>query len=189
MADSPFLSASRRPIFNAFTTLLAFAPLPLSPAGRGETETAMTPMLRWTRRAALLIIPLSLLLMLLESGYQAALADDQVQAALAAEKASSGARKDPPAKKKDDAPVAYRGARIYTASGPVIDVGVLVVHKGKIVDVGPVDAVKIPAAAKVRDVKGLVIIPGLVDSHSHIGIFQRPGVPAHADGNEVTNPL
>src|SRR5690349_19435919 len=132
----------------------------------------MTAMLRWTRRAACLIVPLSLFLMLLESGYQAALADDEVRAALAAAsttEATGGAKETKP-----DGPVAYRGARIYTASGPVIDVGVLVVHNGKIVDVGPADTVKIPAGARVRDVKGLVIIPGLVDSHSHIGIFQRP---------------
>ena len=32
-----------------------------------------------------------------------------------------------------DAPIAYRGARIHTASGPVIERGVLLVHKGKIV--------------------------------------------------------
>ena len=40
----------------------------------------------------------------------------------------------PPA---DDAPIVYRGARIYTVAGPVIERGVLIVHKGRIAAVGP----------------------------------------------------
>ncbi len=31
-----------------------------------------------------------------------------------------------------------------------------------------------------------MIIPGLVDSHSHIGVYPRPSVEAHSDGNEMT---
>jgi imidazolonepropionase-like amidohydrolase len=82
--------------------------------------------------------------------------------------------------------VVYRGARIHTASGPVIERGVIIVLKGKILDVGAEDKVKIPANAKVHDVTGKVIIPGLVDTHSHIGIFGRPTGPHSADGNEMT---
>jgi imidazolonepropionase-like amidohydrolase len=89
----------------------------------------------------------------------------------------------------EDVPVVYRGARIHTASGPVIERGVLVVLKGKILDVGAEDAVKIPANALIRDVSGKVIIPGLVDTHSHIGIFGRPATGASADGNEMTGPI
>ncbi len=84
-------------------------------------------------------------------------------------------------------PIAYRGARIHTASGPVIERGVLIVLKGKILDVGSEDQVKIPPGAKVRDMTGKVIIPGLVDTHSHIGIFGRLG--ASGDGNEMTGPV
>lgn len=88
-----------------------------------------------------------------------------------------------------ETPVVYRGARIHTASGPVIERGVLVVLKGKILAVGAEDAVKIPAGARVRDVRGKTIIPGLVDTHSHIGIFNRPAGPHGADGNEMTGPV
>src|SRR5436190_1087185 len=35
----------------------------------------------------------------------------------------------------------------------------------------------------------LVFIPGLVDTHSHIGIFGRPSVGTSADGNEMTGPV
>lgn len=94
-----------------------------------------------------------------------------------------------PGKKDADRPVAFRGATIHTASGPVIPKGTLVFHQGKIVAVGPVDEVKIPADAIVRDVAGKVIVPGLVDTHSHVGIFPRPQSPAHQDGNEMTGPV
>ena len=86
-------------------------------------------------------------------------------------------------------PVVYRGARIHTASGPVIERGVMIVMKGKILDVGTEDQVKIPAGAKVHDMTGKVIIPGLVDTHSHIGIFGRPSGPHSSDGNEMTGPI
>jgi imidazolonepropionase-like amidohydrolase len=64
---------------------------------------------------------------------------------------------------------AFRGATIYPASAPAIPNGVLVVQGGKIADVGPAGTVRIPAGAVVHDVRGKVLMPGLVDTHSHIG--------------------
>jgi imidazolonepropionase-like amidohydrolase len=89
----------------------------------------------------------------------------------------------------DDRPVAYCGARILTAEGPPIDKGVLVVHKGKILAVGAADAVEVPDGAQVIDLAGKTIIPGLVDTHSHVGIWPRPHVAAHNDGNEGSGPV
>ena len=66
-------------------------------------------------------------------------------------------------------PQAYVGARVVPISGAEIPNGVLVVHRGKIVDVGPAASVKIPSNAERVDVSGKVIMPGLVDTHSHIG--------------------
>src|SRR5579862_4911186 len=85
--------------------------------------------------------------------------------------------------------IAYTGARIFTCAGPVIERGTLLVSKGKIVAVGPVNDVPIPKGAVVHDASGKTIIPGLVDTHSHIGIFGRPAVGASADGNEMTGPV
>ena len=67
--------------------------------------------------------------------------------------------------------LAFVGARIIPVSpdGSVdIESGVLVIHQGKIVAVGPLDLVDIPSDAERHDVAGLVIMPGLVDTHSHI---------------------
>jgi imidazolonepropionase-like amidohydrolase len=83
-----------------------------------------------------------------------------------------------------DRPVAFRGARMLSGAGPAIDDGVLIIHQGKIAAVGSSRDTAIPADAEVIDLHGKVIIPGLVDTHSHIGVWSRPHVPVHQDGNE-----
>jgi imidazolonepropionase-like amidohydrolase len=88
-----------------------------------------------------------------------------------------------------DATVAFRGARILTAEGPALEPGVLVIRQGKIVAVGSANDVTIPDGAVIHDVSGKTIIPGMVDTHSHIGIYPRPQVPANSDGNEMTGPV
>ena len=66
-------------------------------------------------------------------------------------------------------PLALVGARILPVSGPEIPSGILVIQNGLIAHVGPLDSTPIPADARVRDVTGLVVMPGLVDTHSHAG--------------------
>ena len=85
--------------------------------------------------------------------------------------------------------IAVRGAKIYLVSGAPIERGVLIVRGGKIDAVGPESAVSIPQGARLIDASGKVIIPGIVDSHSHIGIGPRPAVPANEDVNEGTGPI
>jgi imidazolonepropionase-like amidohydrolase len=63
----------------------------------------------------------------------------------------------------------FRGAQIIPIAGEPIPNGVLVVTGGKIIAVGAAGQVTIPAGAEVHDVTGKVLMPGLVDSHSHIG--------------------
>jgi imidazolonepropionase-like amidohydrolase len=65
-------------------------------------------------------------------------------------------------------PVALVGAKIFTVSGEVIESGAILIDEGVIRAIGPVDSVVIPDGADVRDLSGKVIIPGLVDTHSHI---------------------
>ncbi|MFM8617769.1 MAG: amidohydrolase family protein [Opitutaceae bacterium] len=68
-----------------------------------------------------------------------------------------------------DKPLVFTGARIIPVAGQPLENGVLVVQGGRIVAVGPAASTAIPAGADVRDARGKVIMPGLVDSHSHIG--------------------
>ncbi len=64
--------------------------------------------------------------------------------------------------------VAFVGARVIPIEGPEIPEGVVVVENGRILAVGP-RGTKVPDGAETRDLKGKVLMPGLVDSHSHIG--------------------
>ena len=82
-----------------------------------------------------------------------------------------------------------KGATLYTVTNGIVPNGILVVQDGKIVAVGPSSEVTVPDGAVVRDVSGKVILPGLVDTHSHLGVYPHPRVPANADGNETTGPV
>lgn len=77
-------------------------------------------------------------------------------------------------------PLALVGARLITISGAEIQSGILVVDGGVIAHVGPLDSTPIPAGAVIRDVSGMVILPGLVDTHSHIG---------EVEGGDSANPI
>ena len=68
-----------------------------------------------------------------------------------------------------ESPIAFVGARVYPVEGDPVDDGVVVVHAGKIVAIGPRNTVAIPADAETRSVAGKVILPGIICTHSHIG--------------------
>lgn len=66
-------------------------------------------------------------------------------------------------------PVAFVGGRVLPITGPAIEQGTIVVAAGKIVAVGPAATTPVPADAERIDATGKVIMPGLVDTHSHVG--------------------
>ncbi|WP_309891511.1 amidohydrolase family protein [Archangium sp.] len=72
---------------------------------------------------------------------------------------------------KTDAPegtVALVGGRVITLKGDeVLEKGVVVVKGSRIVAVGPQGKVAVPAGAKVVDVSGKTLMPGIVDVHWH----------------------
>jgi imidazolonepropionase-like amidohydrolase len=72
---------------------------------------------------------------------------------------------------KSDVPegtLALVGGRVITMKGDeVLEQGVVVVRGNRIVAVGPVGKVQVPAGAKVVDVKGKTLMPGLIDVHWH----------------------
>lgn len=91
--------------------------------------------------------------------------------------------------RSDEPALVFRGARVLPVAGDAIADADLVVRGGKIVAVGRRGEVALPLGAEVHDLAGKVVIPGLVDSHSHIGIYPKPGIEAHSDGNEMTGPV
>ena len=80
-------------------------------------------------------------------------------------------------------PQAFVGARIVPIAGAEIPDGVLIVHRGKIVRVGSRASTPVPRGAERHDIAGKLIMPGLVDTHSHIGGARagRPSAPIQPD--------
>ncbi|MFD3003362.1 amidohydrolase family protein [Pontibacter toksunensis] len=66
-------------------------------------------------------------------------------------------------------PHVFKGARIIPVAGQPIENGVLVVQHGKITAVGTADKVRVPKGSVEFDMTGKVLMPGLVDTHSHLG--------------------
>jgi imidazolonepropionase-like amidohydrolase len=80
-----------------------------------------------------------------------------------------------------------RGASVMTGAGPTLPRGDVLVRGGRIEAVAA--SVAAPPGAEVIDATGRWITPGLIDPHSHLGVYPVPFVAAHADGNELSGPL
>lgn len=75
----------------------------------------------------------------------------------------------PTTSQRQDSTLAFVGARVLPIAGPPIEEGVLVVEDGRIAAVGDRRSITVPSGARVIDVTGKVLMPGLVDTHSHVG--------------------
>lgn len=86
-------------------------------------------------------------------------------------------------------PVLITGATVFDGKGGQIDHGVLLLRDGKVVTVGgALGEAAVPADALRIDGTGKYVTPGIIDIHSHLGVYPSPGVQAHSDGNEATAP-
>src|SRR2546425_3714297 len=84
-------------------------------------------------------------------------------------------------------PVIIRNATIMTAAGQEIQGGSILFKDGRIVAVGT--SVQAPSDAVVVDGTGKWVTPGIIDVHSHLGVYAAPGTFAESDGNEATQPV
>lgn len=82
--------------------------------------------------------------------------------------------------------VLITNATVLTATGERIERGSVLMRDGRIDAVGA--AVEAPAGAVVVDGAGKWVTPGIIDAHSHLGVYASPGVEANSDGNEATDP-
>jgi imidazolonepropionase-like amidohydrolase len=85
------------------------------------------------------------------------------------------------------APILIRNATILTGTGTRLEDGAVLIENGRIAAVG--GELAAPDGAIVIDAKGRWVTPGLIDVHSHLGVYPSPSIKAHSDGNEATDPV
>jgi len=77
--------------------------------------------------------------------------------------------------------IVLKGGKLLTVSHGVVDDGVLVMQGGKISALGTAASVKVPRDAKVIDVTGMTVYPGLIDSETSLGLTE---ISAEAMSND-----
>ncbi len=83
-------------------------------------------------------------------------------------------------------PTLIRGAHVFDGLGGQMDKADVLMRGGKIAALGAhLDA---PDDAVIIDGTGKWVTPGIIDPHSHLGVYASPGVRATSDGNEVAKP-
>lgn len=80
------------------------------------------------------------------------------------------------------------GATVFDGEGGRIENGTVLLNEGKVVAIGGAD-LAVPEGYTRIDGAGRFVTPGIIDIHSHLGAYASPGVQAHGDGNEATDPV
>jgi len=80
-----------------------------------------------------------------------------------------------------------KNGTILTMSGDPIENGQILMDEGKIISVGK--DISIPENCETVDAKGGFIMPGMIDAHCHVGMWEDGLGFEGADGNESTDPV
>ncbi|HEX3949916.1 MAG TPA: amidohydrolase [Steroidobacteraceae bacterium] len=86
-----------------------------------------------------------------------------------------------------NAPVLIQGATVLTGTGERLDGADVLISNGRIQAVGK--GLTAPPDSHVIDAHGKWVTPGIIDIHSHLGVYASPAVKGLDDGNEATNPV
>lgn len=87
---------------------------------------------------------------------------------------------------KPSAPVLIRNATILDGEGGELANSDLLLADGKVTALGA--NLQAPPGATVVDGAGKFVTPGIIDAHSHLGVYPSPGIQATQNGNELTDP-
>jgi len=80
-----------------------------------------------------------------------------------------------------------KNANIHNMTKEILDVGAIIVDNGKIVAIGK--DLEIPENSTVIDAQGGFLMPGMIDAHCHVGMWENGIGFEGADGNEATDPV
>ncbi len=83
-------------------------------------------------------------------------------------------------------PTLIRGATVFDGNGAELANADVIMQEGHITAVG--QNLAAPAGATVIDAAGRFVTPGIIDAHSHLGVYPTPSIQATSDGNELTQP-
>ena len=86
-------------------------------------------------------------------------------------------------------PTLIVNATILTGTGVRIDNGSLLIKDGRIDRLSDGSKEVRASGAEIIDAEGRWVTPGLIDVHSHLGVYANPGLKAHSDGNEMSAPV
>src|SRR5437879_1715599 len=101
-----------------------------------------------------------------------------------------GVEPSPASQAQPDLPavIVLKPARVYDGSSAKAEAGWVVVVRGKKIDqAGPEIKVNVPAGAKVIDLPGVTLLPGLIDAHTHL--LLHPYDEAKWDDQVLKEPL
>ena len=87
----------------------------------------------------------------------------------------------------DSGDVFIENARILTGTGKEILKGSILISSNTIKAIG--ESLSKPPGAKAIDANGKWVTPGIIDIHSHMGVYPAPGLRSSSDGNEATSPV
>jgi imidazolonepropionase-like amidohydrolase len=84
--------------------------------------------------------------------------------------------------------IAITGGYVVPVDGEPIEGGTVLVDEGVIVAVGAEADVDVPDDAEIVDASGTWVLPGFVEAHGHVGVFEEGDGWAGVDVNEMTDP-
>jgi len=83
--------------------------------------------------------------------------------------------------------IAVAGGRVLTMAGSNFEVGTVLIKDGKIVEV--VEGIKKPGGWEIVEAGGMLVMPGFIDAHCHLGIVEEIYRVEGDDCNEITDPV
>jgi imidazolonepropionase-like amidohydrolase len=83
--------------------------------------------------------------------------------------------------------VLIRAATVLTGTGLRLERADVLIVEGRIAAVG--QDLEAPAGARIVDAHDRWVTPGIIDVHSHLGVYPSPATSGNNDGNEATAPV
>ncbi len=80
-----------------------------------------------------------------------------------------------------------KNGKIFTGRGTILESTDILIERGQIKQIGK--NLKPQKNEEVIDLTGLMVFPGFIDAHTHLGVYAEPVTWASEDGNEMSDPV